>query len=354
MLTYAARSAMASLVVAALAATRAANGAEASEPIDLDYAASPGCPDRAAFEARVRADATRVRFEAAGNARRAFTIRLEQGPPAVGRLTVRNDAGDVRTREVRADTCAHAADAMALVLALAVDPTATAPVETPPSSNGAPSSPAASPPDAPEAESPTAPAAQVLAAPVPPARDRLSRPTEASNPLRALFAGADFSVATGPAPDALWALSPYVGWRRPVEGFFAPSVRASFVRASMGAIPVLGGAAAFTWTAGRVDGCGPTVTTGPASLLGCVRVEVGSLEVTGSGVPTGATSAPGWVAGGALARAEILLPVVFVDAEIAAMAHVTDDRFYFHPGVTAYQVPFLGIEASGGMGVHFP
>jgi len=35
------------------------------------------------------------------------------------------------------------------------------------------------------------------------------------------------------------------------------------------------------------------------------------------------------------------------------MIHVTEDRFYFRPDTTVYQVPVAGLETGGGLGVHF-
>jgi hypothetical protein len=35
------------------------------------------------------------------------------------------------------------------------------------------------------------------------------------------------------------------------------------------------------------------------------------------------------------------------------MLHVTDDRFYFGPDATVYDVPLVGVEAAAGLGVHF-
>ena len=93
---------------------------------------------------------------------------------------------------------------------------------------------------------------------------------------------------------------------------------------------------------------------GPAHLLACLRVEGGALTADGASVPGAASRMRAWVAFGPVLRAEwALLGSLFLDADVAAMLHVTDDRFYFGPDATVYDVPLVGVEAAAGLGVHF-
>jgi hypothetical protein len=346
-----------------------ATGDEGREIVRLEIASAPGCPDRASFEARVLARTTRAVFVAAdGAAARTFRVALDATPRPHGRLTV-SRAGRVEgTRDVDADSCSDVAEVLALAAALAIDPalpTVSAPVAgAPPTALSAAPPPSAAP--SPSA-SPSASASAVPPAPPsPPAPssitfEPLEPPPAAEAPPRppprlphTLSVGADFAAATGVTPQTLTGVSPSLGWRAGGASILAPSVTAAFLRASSGTLPVTGGAAAFTWTVGRLDGCPLSWPPGAARLLACVRLEAGLLEAAGSEVPSPQSRSRAWFAAGPLARAEWeLLAPLFVEAQAAAMVHVTADHFLFLPDTTVYQVPLVGLEASAGLGAHF-
>jgi hypothetical protein len=169
-----------------------------------------------------------------------------------------------------------------------------------------------------------------------------------------VWLGADFALAADVSRDTLFGVSPSVGWRTTTSSFLAPSVRLGFLRTTTGALSSPAGAASFTWTVGRADGCIVSWPKGPARLLGCARLELGALQGAGTTVASPQTGNRAWVAAGPLIRAEwVLLSPMFVTADLAAMAHVTEDRFYFRPDTTVYQVPAFGFEAGFGLGVHF-
>jgi len=173
--------------------------------------------------------------------------------------------------------------------------------------------------------------------------------------LRTFFLGADLAVATGVSPDALFGVSPAVGWRSSSKTLLAPEVRLAFLRAASGTIVASPGEASFTWTVGRADVCLLSLPPGPARVQACARIEAGALEAAGSHIADAHDRMLGWFAAGPLARAEWdLLAPLFVEAEVAAMVHATTDSFYFVPYTTSfYQVPLLGLDASAGLGVHF-
>ena len=357
-------------------ALRAA-GDDGREAVRLEVNASPGCPGRAAFEARVLARTTRALLLETGDGARTFAVSLDARPRPHGRLTVLRGGAVEGTREVHADTCADVADALALVAALAIDPAlptvaapapsvgpASPPGSAAPSASAAPPAASASasapvPAPAPASASAPAPATAHLPAPaptpppVPSARDAVDdRPPRLPHTLSL---GADLDVATGVSPQALSGVSPRLGWRSSRGGFLSPSVTASFLRAASGTLAVSGGAASFTWTVGRLDGCFLSWPPGTLRLLGCVRAEAGLLEASGTEVPSPQSASRAWAAVGPLLRGEWeLLAPLYLSVEGAAMARITADRFFFRPNdTTVYPVPLLGLEGSGGLGVHF-
>ena len=350
------------LAVAAAAATvGSVAAADDGDRIRLEYRAVEGCPDQASFEAEVRSRKAPVFFVDQGQTR-TVDVRIEAGPPFAGRLVLRR--GDVveGTREVHAASCAEAADALSLMVQLAVDPSAVLdPSASPTAPAPVPSGSASASPSEPTAIAPSPIASQPAPRPPPSVAPTSAHPVESPRagfgaPLRTLYVGGDVAIATAVSPRILVAPSPYFGWRLPGgHGVFDPGLRLAFVYGTSGEINAEGGAAQFTWAVGRVDGCVLSwPAPGPAHLLVCARLEAGALTGAAAIVPGARSSTRGWLAAGSLLRAE-WAPVgtLFVDADIAAMLHITDNRFYFAPNSTVYAVPFAGLEADAGLGVHF-
>src|SRR5258708_36275780 len=97
-------------------------GAE-PEPIRLGYTTSDGCPSRDAFLGRLRARTTRFREATEGESPRVFTVELASGiDGSKGHLTVSARDGSSATREVKAPSCDQVGAALALVVAVAIDP----------------------------------------------------------------------------------------------------------------------------------------------------------------------------------------------------------------------------------------
>jgi hypothetical protein len=149
--------------------------------------------------------------------------------------------------------------------------------------------------------------------------------------------------------------SPSVEWRSGARSIVSPALRLAFVRTSSGTLDAGGAAASFTWTVGRLDGCGLDWSPAPSlHLLGCARVEAGVIDVVGSGIVGAHAATRAWFAAGPLMRVEwAFLPPLYLDADVAPMFRVTADRFYFLPDNTIYAVPYAGLDASVGIGVHF-
>ena len=337
------------LVLAAVAIAAPAPAQERSEDIHLDYAAAEGCPTAEGFESLVRGRTARAHFTAAGEATRVFDVRLAAGKPASGRVSVRRAGTSEGTREVRADSCADVADALALVVALAVDPAAlTTPVREP-----------AAPPALDAAAAPpgsSAPAPSQAPAPTPLAvaqHDEASSPPATTLP-RTLSLGVDLDLSAGTAPGVLIGPSPWVAWVSPVHATIVPAFRLALGRASTGSIAVTGGSADFVWTVGRADGCAVLWPSQPARLSACARIEGGVVDAEGVDVPDARRQTRGWFAAGPLVQAQwSFAPPLFLELEASGMVHIVADRFYFLPDVTAYQVPTLGLVGSAGLGVYF-
>jgi hypothetical protein len=303
-----------------------------AEAIRLSYSALGHCPDEADFSARVRARTTRVRFAQPGEAARRFDVTLFDGAPASGEISVVDADGPHDARRVRAATCTEVADAIALVVALAVNPETPADhASVPVRGLGRPS---------------PAQAARL------PARRTGITPTGVTSQGR-VFAGADLALNGGVTPDVLAAGSPYLGWQA-TDATLAPELRLSAIR-SVSNEAVSNGQASFAWTAARLDGCPVAWQAAALRVAACARIEAGAIQVETTGVPAPRARLRGWFAAGALIRVEwSLVDAIFADAELAGLVRVTNDRFVVLPDTTLYHVQLIGLGAALGLGARFP
>jgi len=93
--------------------------------VHLDYEASAGCPDRAAFIAEIAARTTRARFVDEGDNVRIFKASIRsQGERIVGSL-ISNTGQAGAERRVSGKTCSEVVSALGLITALAIDPSAS-------------------------------------------------------------------------------------------------------------------------------------------------------------------------------------------------------------------------------------
>lgn len=357
---------------------RLAFAAGVEEPIRLDYRAAPGCPDEPAFLARVRARTSHARLADRDEPARTFTLRLEGGGRPSGSVTVSGTGAGEGTRALAANTCEEVADALALMMALAID--ARAPAVAPTGSAVAPlggdldagvafdAAPidAAVTPGAIDASAVIVDAGadfdaatQVIPQGLPDIQPARASVVDGPASPRHFFAGADFAVATGVSPVVILAGAPYVGWRSLAPRLLGVSVRAAFLRAGTGVLGLAGtgGTADFTWTVGRLDGC---AMLGPERTLrvgACGRLELGELDVAGGGVPGARTQDTAWAAVGLLARGEWSFYGPFVlDAAVGPSFRILPDKFDFGtaaPYTPGYDVPALGLFAEAGLGLHF-
>ena len=351
---------------------------ETGELIRLQYRATAGCPDEAAFLARVRTRTAHARFVGEGEPARTFSVNLENGAPSWGSVTITEGDRAEGTRRLEADSCDQVADGVALMVALALDPRAlgglapaVSEVEAGPLPPAVPEIPDASaagdldaspapPPANPIEVSYGTPTAPPLNLPPSQESDSAAEANHPPSPLRAFvrhfIAGADVALATGVTPKTLFAGTPYLDWRSSAVASLAAAFRVAFLRAGTGTVPVgTGNAAAdFTWTVGRIDGCATLRPTRRVGLSPCACLEGGALEVHGDRVPEARTQHSAWIAAGPVARVEwTLLGPIVLDAQVGSSFRLTDYRFVVLPVATAYQVPYAGLEAEAGLGLSF-
>ena len=109
----------------------------------LQYEAPSGCPDEQAFYAAIEARTALVRPAREGETARVFRVRVTvDRSGSVGELRAVEEGRDTTGRRVEAPTCDEVVQALALTVALSIDPMAsiapTRPPPAPPASSSAP------------------------------------------------------------------------------------------------------------------------------------------------------------------------------------------------------------------------
>jgi hypothetical protein len=334
------------VVLANLGMARADGTQPTEEAILIKYDGPPECTTESAFFAQVAARTPRARLAASDARVRAFMVSLTRGSEAsFGRLVMRAPDGAESERDVTGDTCDEVVSALALVCALAVDPQAsTRRLPAPPPPPPSPPPVVTFPPLAPVLGTPPTPDKPVASS-----ADTLRR--EARRWHLALTL--DASLVGGISPSPLFGTPVTVEADLPAGHGLAPTMRLGFERASSGG--GTGPTALFTLTIGIFEACPRRWQLGPVRLEPvCLRVEGGAVEGVGANVIPSHDLTRGWVALGAVARAEwAFWKPLFLDLEGGVRFPLVRPTYVVEPETTVYPVPVVAGVVTGGLGVRF-
>lgn len=313
-----------------------ATTARAQAPVSVWYRTSEGCPDGSAFVARLSALGTRARLASVGD-RVDFVVTLGSASgESSGRLERQTRGGTVAIREYRDPRCEQVAEALALTLELALEPSAAA-------SGAAPDG--------------VALAADPLdAAPVqdtPATRDAPASSGELdARQTSSLSLGLQGALTTGVAPSPLPGVAAFVELTRPAA--WIDAARASLVmaygrsRAAQREIEVLRAAA-------RLEACvsvwGPSVLdVGP-----CLAAEGGVLRAAGED-ELGAADVGAWAAALAHVRAAVRSSErLSFELQVGAMFPLVRYQMGTRDGgADWYRTGAVGLDAAVGAALRFP
>ena len=319
----------------------AESGAE-PEPIRLSYTASDGCPSRDAFLGRLRARTTRFREAAEGEAARVFTVELALGAEASrGKFTVRARDGSSATRELKAPSCEQVGAALALVVAIAIDPQALVEVAQPKSER--------------EPEPPPLPPAP----PPPSPQDAARRPdVRSSEPMVRTVRGAfglRWDEVSGVTPMLRPVLRPFFEIIGDRQGALVPGLRVSFAWTRDARVGTAYGEADFSWYVGRIEACPLRLGSVAVSLSSCVTFDAGALRVVGQNAPPSTARTRPWMSTGLNARGSARLwRWLFAEVEVGAAAPWIKDRWLFVDGTAIQSAPPISAWIGAGLGCRFP
>ena len=298
-----------------------------SEAFRMIWSSSAGCGDATRFLAELDGRTTRLR--PARDGEHAITLIVELFGVAGGvrgQLTVRKPDGDLTVREVPGPNCEEVESALALIVALMVDPLAGNAEHVSVSTRDRPG---------------TKPPANT-AAPTPRAASGWSLRVEQRATLRSAV-----------APNLAWGQGLALMLTREGSGLH-PSLGLSANLARSTTSQRLG-SAEFEWAAAQLAVCPVGFQPAPGwDLRACGTFQAGRLRGVGFETVNSATKSIFWGALGLELQGRVkLVGPLWLGGEGALELPFSRERFYFEPGSTLHQVPALGASLGIGLGVYF-
>jgi hypothetical protein len=289
------------------------------------YDAPPECPTAAAFSARVEARTRLYRTEPVAL---DVALHAEGGSGGTrGRLVVQH-AGNVTEREIAGRDCDEVVEALALIAAITIDPTA----DTSPH----PTAHAEAPPAAAPAPTPT--------------------PVSEAPATWHVEPGVAFVVDGALAPDPSFGERAFVSYARdsPAAPLSALGLAATFVQSGT----VSTGpdqSAAFELYTLRLEACTFGLARGILRLVPCVFGEGGVLRAQGTHPAESLDQRVGWAAVGPLGSLSArVLRVLDLRADLGAVVPLTRYRFRFIDEPTVTETPSVAVTAAVGVAVAIP
>jgi hypothetical protein len=288
-----------------------------SHPMRVEYHAPSSCPDEAAFVSRVRAR-VEVRDARPGEPVATFGVTLlTEGDKVIARVASTNEKSEPTSRVVNGTDCAEVADAVALIVAMALEPPKVEPA------------PAPEPRDAPPPPAPT-PRLHLLGS--------------------AMFETAiGYASATQFAPGArlqLFRTNAYVG---------GPSIALGFAAVQPTERPVLDGRATVSFNVGELFACPLSFALAASlTLLPCARFDLGQVTAKGTDIPGARGSTRTWASAGALGQlAFVPVRPLVIDVQASLLVPLTPYTFVFAPDSVVYGPPSVAFSASLAVGIMF-
>lgn len=343
-----------------------ASRAEAEEPrapgapaeherVHIAYDAGDRCPRYEAFVDNVRAYTSR--WTPAEGGRRLRVTLEPRDDEVVGTLEVpRGDEAPSAVREIVGPDCETVARAMAVAVAVAIDPRAFGGVGAPEPAAPAPAEAGEAATGGPRETGPPSPPERRPPEPAAPPRRPLPRVAlEARAELTsAVVAGLlpVFGVAAELDPFAESAARP--SWRAPrwLRPSFALGLRQSVPREITSSAVVT----TFTWTSGVARLCPARVASrdGRLELVPCLEGDAGVLRADASGAFDARRTSNLWLDAGASARlAWTPAGRWFAGAAVSAIVPVTRNRFELTDRTLVSRAPRLGVSFGLSAGVRF-
>jgi hypothetical protein len=321
------------------------------EPVALRYETSGACPSEAEFLSEVRTYATRwSRVPEGTSAARTIHVRVSAGPSeTVGRLAVSNPSGVISERDIVGPSCTEVSQALAVMVAVAIDPRAGGAGEA---KERAPQE--SLPTAAPEAERSAPTSGRVAHPERPEGAEDTPRPSEGPRTSFDLRAETSSAVMRGALPGvgASMKLEPPDSsgprWLREWKPSIGIGIRQSFPKERA----LRGGSVDFLWTAGHLRLCPFRIAIGSVvEVSPCGEMNVGRLHASASGFAEARGVSTFWLdVGGSVWAAVNVSKRVFLSSTVLMTVPLARQPFALTSGASISSVPALGLVGGIGLG----
>jgi hypothetical protein len=361
------------VLLALLLPVGAGGSAVASEPpiakARLKLGAAPDCMTGEDLIARVAARSPRIQFvndASAVGVEATFTAARSGGVDA--ELLLVEPGVKTAPRRMHAGSCAEAADAVALIIAVALDPVWVnahrPPVTGEPSvatsagqaSAASTASPSAVPPFAKPAARPTEPSRELVTEParVEPSPVEVASPAHSAAARRRGGAHLAGQMIWGPAPAVMPGVAIHAIAALDRDALWSPAIMIGATHAWRNGLAEAGGTAAFALDAGTLDACALRVRLSIVDARACGALLVGRFAASGSDTKAPATVARLFATAGAAAVLTASLgSMVELFARIGTGLTLRRDTYEFIP-TEFHQVSRFTTDASLGLGLRLP
>lgn len=307
-------------IIVGLVLNPAVANAEARRRFTLDYHGAASCPSERELLTEVRRRAPSAEHVQGGQSEvRALLTVGPRGEHQLGIIDIDNSEGSTH-REVEADDCAEVVRALALILAMALDPDAG-----------------------------SSPHGVEKVAPIEPTRPSSQRGASTASSREVWWAaGAGGGLIGGVAPSPSLGESLFLELGHGHQPGWSAHGRLAGVHAH-GSATARAGTADFDLLGLRIASCPYRIGVG-LTLSGCASFDWGRLQGRGSNTSAAQSSAANWLAPGGFVDAELrALPWLRLQLELGALFPLARDRFYFGPDETVHRIPSLA--GYGGLNV---
>jgi hypothetical protein len=313
--------------------------------IELTYSAPPECASRAEV---THAIARRIepQWLAQADARRFSAVIVRADSTTYrGRLDVEH-SGRVHTREISGSTCKEVTTALAVFIAIALDPVTADDTEELPRS----------PPPPPSEDEPPEKSVRLVLPPTLPSSRPSGAPPKSAPASRSHWTwSSTVSFTYLRVPEAASGARVSAQLNRNVAGArLSPALRASWGFADFTTLPERAGRVAFRLETAQVAGClVVSFAPMPLTLAPCAGADVGTLASTARDLPRGTHVEGRWIAAHAFARAAwALLPWLTLELEAGALVPLERSLYALsEPARVAYRAPSVLFSSSVGLGI---
>jgi hypothetical protein len=330
-----------------------AAGTSGETKLRLDVHAAADCTSRGDVAGRIGARSPRIQIVDDAEVTAVVTVTSPRPGSVVADLVMATTGAEPSPRRFVARSCAEAADAVALSIAVTLDPSAARRSPAERDVNALPGSGTATAPPAVEApKPPDAPADAPSNAAPPIAVTTPAAPTPVSPVRRHFGTHVAGQMIFGPAPVVMPGIAVYGMAALERDGLWAPALFLGATRVWSGGVTEADGTASFILDAGTLDVCPLRVRWSALSARPCASLLFGRLNARGTETESAANVSRPFGAAGLAVSASVGAPIE-VTARAGVGVTLIRDSYEFAASIF-HRAARVTASASLGVGFRWP